>query len=182
MLQKTLDTIIAVLKFVGGIPSSIFPDRLKGFRTVIFNLLTALLVITESLDWSSFAQGACDLILWATSLAGIPWECSADGVGAAYVVVVGFLNMALRAVTDSPLGNRQSPTDVKLVKTEEQLVVAVENKKAVLEGNRLLIRKIEKLEAELEANLSNAPVTGSGSTASAKPVRRRKSKSNGKRK
>lgn len=96
-MQKILDTIISVLKFVGKI-FDFLPEKFKGYRTIAVNGILFLLGALEKLDIVHIFSAICDFLNF------IHIHCTSDGVFAIYAMVVAFINAALRAVTNTPVG------------------------------------------------------------------------------
>ena len=100
-MNKILSTILDVLKFIGGLPEfvlNLLPFDLKGWRTIVINFIAALLTILEGLDFVGLFEGICNVV----ELFG--GNCDPTGAAAVWASIITFINMVLRAITDTPVG------------------------------------------------------------------------------
>jgi len=71
-------------------------DKLKGWKTLIFNFLIALLALLESLDVTHVVESGCAI------LTNINLTCDPAVVAPAVIGFISVINMILRTLTTSP--------------------------------------------------------------------------------
>lgn len=105
-MNKILDAIVSFIKLLAGPLDWLIPEKFKGWKTVVVNFIAGLLTVLEGFDAINLFEAICNTVVWVGELFGNAWTCSPEGAAVVWTAIITFLNMLLRALTDTPVGKR----------------------------------------------------------------------------
>lgn len=101
-MQKVFEKIGEVVRIILSLPNFIIPkniqDAIKGWRTVVINIIIGLLTALEGIDVIPLFESICA----AVEMFGA--ECSIEGAAGVWAMIISTLNLLLRSITDTPVG------------------------------------------------------------------------------
>lgn len=103
MGEKIKNIILGVLSALAKIPDFLLPSAWKGWRTIIFNTLSGIILALLAFDVQGFAEGVCNIISVIVHTWNAEYFCNTQGVVTTWSSITVFLNVLLRTITDTPV-------------------------------------------------------------------------------
>lgn len=81
---------------------------LKGWKTIIINILTLLIAILQGLNIVDLAPAICSFLETIVHIWNKTWECNPQAIATFVLGAIATLNVWLRVVTNTPIFEKEN--------------------------------------------------------------------------
>lgn len=107
LLGKIPDSIIWIIKLIPGVSPIL--NSLDGFKTVLFNVVSGVLIFLEGNDWTAIGEWICKVVEWVVHFWSSGYVCNGSFLNELAMALIILGNLILRLKTNSVVSPKIAP-------------------------------------------------------------------------